>query len=134
MKLPSGAELKVTLAPFADSRALYQAVLAEMKGLKLDPKQEIDATFWKDVFCTILSSKKIERAIWKCMTRATYCGLKIDENTFEPKEARDDYFYVMKEVAKENLLPFTKSLGAEYSAILENLKPSLASRQPTKQT
>jgi hypothetical protein len=52
--------------------------------------------------------------------------MKIVEDTFEPAEARDDYLKVMFEIAKENVLPFTKSLYAEYSPILESLANPLA--------
>ena len=61
--LPSGAELKITPAPFVEAKALYQAFLAEMKSLKLDHKAEVDVNFWKDIFCTALASKQIEQAI-----------------------------------------------------------------------
>jgi len=125
MKLPSGAELEITLSPFATSRALFQAILDESKLLKLDPKADVDVNLLKDLFCTFLSSKKIEACIWECMKRATYNGLKITEDTFEPEAARDDYFSVCFETTKANILPFTKSLYAQYGHILAILKNSL---------
>lgn len=121
-KLPSGAVLKITLSPFAISRALYQAVAEEARGLKVEAKTEIDVNLFKDLACLALASKKIEAAVWECMKRATYNDNKITEETFEKREARDDYFMVMFEVARENILPFTKSLYAEYSHLLEALK------------
>lgn len=117
-ELPSGAKLEITPAPFAIAKALYMAVAEEMKSLKLDPRAEIDANFWKDIFCVGISSVKIEERLWECMKRATYNGLKIDKDTFEPIESRQDYGVVCFEVAKENILPFTKSLSAKYSALL----------------
>lgn len=126
MKLPSGAELVITVAPFAEAKALYQAFLKELKVLKFDPKTEMDVNFFKDMFCAALSSKEIENALDVCMKRATYNGLKIDKDTFEPVEARDDYFAVCFEIAKENVLPFTKSLYAQYSPILEKVRSNLA--------
>ena len=126
MFLPSGAELKITVAPFADSRALYQAILEEAKGLKVDASTEIDVNLFKDLLCSLLASKKVESAIMLCMKRATYNGLKIDEQTFEPVEARQDYFEACFEVAKENIAPFTKSLYARFSPLLAkvNLSPA----------
>jgi hypothetical protein len=123
--MPSGAELKITVAPFAESKALYQAVAEEGKGLKLDPKQEVDVNFFKDLFCIGLASERIEKALQPCLRRVTYKGLKIDENTFEDVDARQDYFQVCIEVAKENLLPFTKSLYAKFSPLLEKVKADL---------
>lgn len=124
--LPSGAELKITPAPFVEAKALYQSFLAEMKSLKLDPKAEVDVNFWKDIACTALASKQIEQAIEVCMKRATYKGLKIDGNTFEPIEARDDYFTVLFEVAKVNIQPFTKSLYAQYGHLVGMLQGAQA--------
>lgn len=121
--LPSGAKLKITLAPFADAKALYQAMLEEAKSLQLDPEADIGhPNLIKDLFCTALSSKKIEACLVKCMERATYNDLKINNDTFEPESARDDYFTVCFEIAKENVAPFTKSLYARYSHLLGVLK------------
>lgn len=128
IKLPSGAILKVTVAPFADAKALYQAVLEELKSMKLNSDDDIGPMLYKDLFCTGFSSRKIESALDKCMTRATYNGLKIDGNTFEPIEARDDYFKVCYEVGKANISPFVKSLCAEYSHLWGALKADPASR------
>jgi hypothetical protein len=126
MKLPSGAELRITLAPFSDSKALYQAFLEEIKGLKVESSTEIDTNFIKDIFCVGLASKKFEVALWKCMERALYNNLKITENTFEPVEARQDYMLVCFEVAKENIAPFTKTLMPLFNQAKEILGKSPA--------
>lgn len=124
LTLPSGAKLKITLAPFEDAKSLYQAMLEEMKGTKLDPKEQVDANFFKDLFCIALSSKKVEQAVWKCFERVTYNDIKVSKDTFEPESARQDYFDVMYEVGRANILPFTKSLYAKYSQVLDLLKGS----------
>ena len=121
VELPSGAKLKIGLAPFAEGRDLYQAMLSEMKGLSFDGEKEIDHNFLKDLFCIGMSSKNIEEKIWKCMSRCLYNGEKVTTDVFEPVEARNDYFMVMFEVAKENLMPFTKSLYAQYEHIFQML-------------
>ncbi len=126
--LPSGAKLSITLAPFKDSKTLYQAVLEEMKTLKLDPEADVDVNLWKDLFCTFLSSKKIETALSACMQRALYNNLKISDDTFEPEAARDDYLTVAWEVAYANVLPFLKSLSAQYAPLLEKAKSTLKSK------
>ena len=126
MILPSGSELKITVGSFAESKALYQAILEEAKDLKMDAQAEVDVNLFKDLFCTMMSSKKVESALWGCMRRVTYNGLKITESTFEDVEARQDYFEVCFEVAKENILPFTKSLYAKLSPILDKLKTNPA--------
>lgn len=121
VKLLSGAILKITPAPFEDARNLYQALLEELKPLQISSKTEM-ASIYKDLFCIGFSSKKIEACLWECFKKVIYHdkrgALKIDKDTFEPIEARDDYMKVCMEVAKENVLPFAKSLYAEYGRFL----------------
>jgi hypothetical protein len=121
VKLPSGAVLKVSPAPFKDAKALYQALLKEARGIEINSKTEM-AEIYKNLFCTGFSSEEVERVLWVCLARCTYNSgkgdLKIDGDTFEPVEARDDYMQVCVEVAKENVLPFVKSLYAEYKRML----------------
>jgi hypothetical protein len=126
IKLISGAELKITLAPFVDSKNLYQVFLEEVKDVKITSDMEIGPGLLKDMICTLMSSKKFELVLNQCMKRATYNSLKIDENTFEPVDARQDYFEVCFYVAKENLLPFTKSLYVKFAPMLDQIKQSLA--------
>jgi hypothetical protein len=125
IKLPSGNILRIVPAPFAVSKALYQAVLREMKGVALDSKMEL-STLYKDLFCVGFSSREIEACLWECFKRCTYdCGkgdLKIDDSTFEPTETREDYLVICMEVAKENILPFGKSLFAEYQKALNEME------------
>src|SRR5574343_678337 len=122
MKLPSGAELEITLSPFEDAKNLLQVISAEGIELKLDANQEIDVNFFKGIFLKAISSKKIEAALKVCMSRATYNGQKIDKDTFEDPAAREDYLLVCMEVAKENLSPFTKSLSALFGQLFDQAK------------
>ena len=61
-KLPSGAELKFNLAPFADAKDLYQAVVAESKNIQFNSKREF-VEVWKDLAVAALSSKVIEDCV-----------------------------------------------------------------------
>lgn len=124
IKLPSGRELKITLSPFHVSRDLYQAMLEEIVNLKLDMHADIDGNLYKNIFCIALSSKKIEKALWKCMEKTTIDGIRVTEDSFEAEDHRDDYFNVMFEVAKANIQPFTKSLYAQYGHLLALVKKS----------
>jgi hypothetical protein len=126
IKLQSGAELAITLAPFEDSKNLYQALLSELKVLKVEYNTEIDVNFFKDIFCVGFSSKAVEAALWKCMSRVTYNDLKVTKDTFEVEEARQDYFDVCFEVARANIAPFTKNLYAKYESVRAKLKPNQA--------
>lgn len=118
-KLPSGAELKIGIAPFADGKELYQVILEEMKGLKVSANDEIDVNMFKDIFCTLLSSKKIEAAIWKCAERCLYQGHRITTDTFEPVSARQDYIESLYLIAEANIHPFGSALFVKYSPIIK---------------
>lgn len=120
--MPSGAKLAITVSPFAVSRSLYQAILEELKLTKLNPSDEIDINLFKDLMCIGFSSKKIEACIWECMKRVTYNGVKVTLETFEPLEAREDYFAACIEVIKENAMPFMKSLYAQLTPLFGSLK------------
>lgn len=115
IKLPSGATLRISLSTFSESNALLKALMVETKGLKIDPKAEIDVNLWKDLFCAALSSPLVETALAKCLARSLYDGMKISlAETFEPEAARQDYLPVCWEVGKANLAPFMKDLFAKY--------------------
>ncbi len=125
VKLPSGAILKITPSPFAEAKALYQSILREARVVEFTAATDM-ASVYKNLFCVGFSSPEIEKCLWACFKRCIYNSgkgdLKIDENTFEPIEARDDYMLVCVEVAKENILPFAKSLYAEYQRLLAMLE------------
>lgn len=131
IKLESGAELKITVSEFEVSRALYQAICEEAKGVPIAGNTEIDFNFGKDMICILLASKKVEKCIWDCFKRVTYNGVKIDKDTFEPVEARADYLEVCYHVAEENIRPFVKNLFARFSPFIEMIKGNLASKSPT---
>lgn len=124
--LPSKAVLEIFPSDFAVARTLYQAVLEETKGHKMDPSAEVDTNLLKDLFCTMLSSKKVEAAVEACMAKCTYNGHRIESvsTVFDPVEARQDYLMACYEVAVENISPFMKSLYAKFSTVLEKLKPA----------
>lgn len=126
VNLPSGAELKVSLAPFSEANALFKAVSAEAKNLKVSFETDVDVNLLKDIVCAAVSSDKIEACIWDCMKKSLYNGLKMSKETFEPEEARQDYYVVLLEVAKDNLLPFTKSLSAQFGDIMKKINPAQA--------
>lgn len=119
--LPSGAVLKVHSASFAESKALYQALMDEVKGVSFNGKADLGNAL-KDVLSIAVSSKKIEAALWVCMARCIYNSgagdLKIDQDTFEPVKARGDYTAICKEVMEENVGPFAKGLYAEFQRIM----------------
>lgn len=107
--LPSGAKMKINVAPFASSKGLYQALLRELGVIQIDDNFDFKY-FLKDVFCKGFSSPEVEHWIWKCLEKSLYNDARFDNDTFEPVERRDDYMTVCVEVVKENVGPFLKSL------------------------
>ena len=127
--LPSGAILRVGLAPFSDAKALYQEVLKELKNFGIHADDEMNVNFFKNIFCTLLSSEEIERKILKCAEKSLYgeAKKKIIPETFEPEENRQDYIDAMMHVGWENVHPFLKPLFAQYSHQLQSIKEGLSS-------
>lgn len=124
VELPSGASLEISISPFEVAKELFQTSLEEVKKLNLDPNKEIDANFYKDLFCVGFSSKKIEACIKQCFEKCLYNGARITKDTFDPVEARQDYLLACFEVAQENIAPFMKPLYAKYQTILSQLTKS----------
>lgn len=122
--LPSGSILKVSPAPFADAKNLYQALLKELKEVQIDLNAQA-VNLYKELFCIGFSSPVIETYLWKCMERCSYNrgqgDMKIDKDTFESLDARQDFVVVCIEVAKDNVDPFAKSLFAEYKRMSQTV-------------
>lgn len=117
VELPSGAKLKISLAPFADAKALYKAFLKEVKEIEIKSQMEM-ANVYKNILCGALSSPEIESCVIACLKRCTYTEgdkgeLRFDDKTFEPQNRWQDYTVVCFEVMKENLDPFLKDLSVQ---------------------
>lgn len=117
--LPSGAVLKVGLAPFGVAKKLQQAMLRELRhiGVGMVPDMGFVPELLKNAFCTAYSSAEVEQAMKLVIIRSTYNDEKIDLDNptmFEPVEARADYYQVLAEVAKDNVGPFMSWLYAEW--------------------
>lgn len=133
VQLPSGAILRINIAPFVDSKNLAQSLLSELSDvnfdLKTDTKNVVEmAKVFKEIFCKGFSSPLIESYLLKCMERCSYDNgkgaLRIDRDTFEAVDARQDYVTTCIEVAKDNVFPFGKSLFADYKIMSEKVKSS----------
>lgn len=120
-QLVTGNKLKITLGTFEESKKLYQAIMDECKAVKIEFTKEMNVDLMKNMLFTLMSSKKIEDALWVCMRRCTYNDEKITTDIFEDVNARADYFDVCFEVAKENVNPFLKSLYAQYGPTLKEI-------------
>lgn len=122
--LPSGKILKVTAAPFAEAKDLYESMLEQLSDLKIESNTEMLAIY-KDLFCKTFSNKRVAKALEACLKRSTYDNKRIDDTVFEPLDAREDYILVLWEVAQHNLAPFMKNLSAVFSLMAEKVQPGL---------
>ncbi len=129
IKLGSGAVLRIQPATFEVARELFEALLAELKAIRIRKNAEVSDLF-KDLFCIGFSAPRIKQALAECMKRCTYnCGqgdMKIDKDTFEPVANRVDYLRVCMEVAKENVNPFGSDLYVLYKEALAQMPESQA--------
>lgn len=122
-KLPSGALLYISTSSMDDCDALFSALAKCTKGipLTLDMLSQ-DATIVKDVLAEALSSVEVKSALWKCMTRATYNGVKITKQLFDDEKmgdsARTDYFLIVFHVIKVNCAPFFGQIFSMWKARL----------------
>jgi hypothetical protein len=118
--LSSGAKLEITPLPYLKAWGVSQDVLKEVKKLNVDINTlktidfknllAVDALSFAGPLCEVLSNEKIIEAATVCMERCTYNGLKIDADTFEKIEARQDFLPVVFSVLKENISPFFANL------------------------
>lgn len=121
VRCPSGAILKIQLAPFKASKDLYQVLLVELHNISLSSQMEM-ANVYKELICRGFSSPAIELSLQECFKSCTYDNgsgeQKITPDTFEAVSAREDYMLVCTEVTIENVAPFMKNLSAVSSRIM----------------
>lgn len=115
--LASGAVLKISTIPFAEAKALYQAMLKELRGVQFGANVNLTSVM-KDLFCSGFSSQEVENALKKCLSRCLYNGVKIDDSTFEPEAARVDYTVVCLRVIEDVSAPFVNGLSVELNRAL----------------
>jgi len=132
--LPSGAKLLVSVAPWADIKALHDAVISELRGsgvASLDVGQVLSALDGKnpagcnhlvDRAMAMASSKAVSAAIMKCAERAAYMSdgqigssRKVVAALFDDQYLGDgaklDYYAICFRVALVNLRPFIAALS-----------------------
>lgn len=135
VSLPSGGVLNVGAAPFADSKALWQALLDELRGVAFNG-EELQSIL-KELFCIGFSSQVLEAHIWNCAKKCTIqpsainSPEKVVPDYFEAVERRQDFVTVCSEVVKENVTPFVKALFAEWQGQYSMIGSILKSSQET---
>lgn len=116
IKLPSGAELEITLLDFEPAFEVSQVVSrfiglldVDLKAMGLENAKslaDLDLDAIKRPLSQILSNQELRKAGDKCLTKCIYNGLKITPKTWEPAEARQDYLFAVFHALKANIAPF----------------------------
>ena len=124
----SGAKVKINIAPFEDSQNLLFAMERALKDEGFDMKDVIgnikefdlkSLNIWPiaKLAMAVDCSKEVNDALWTCLARCSRNGDKITKMTFEPVDARQDYYEIIFSCIKENIVP----LGGGVSAVLKKL-------------
>ena len=115
----NGAEIIINEADFDSAVALKNAVERQLVGT-LKGDLSMDSLF--DAFLLVDSSPEVNAALFKCLIRSTYNGMQITKATFEPSEARLDYFDIAKACVEVNLTPFFQGLVSKLSGIIQGVQ------------
>lgn len=118
----SGAKVKINVADFEDAQNLKFAIQKALKTEDFELKDIGDimsADVWPiaKIAMAVDCSKEVNEALWPCLARCSRNGDKITKNTFEPVEARQDYYEIVVSCIKENVGP----LFAGVSVVLKKL-------------
>jgi len=132
----NGARIVINSASFKEATALKKAIEKELlkTNISFDAKslQEINDKYSMMEFINIAknfifsceTSDEFERVLFDCLKHCTYDNIQIKEQLFDDvPEAREDYYMVIFECIKENIIPFFKSLPSKLS-ILNPIKGS----------
>jgi len=137
--LPSGAKLYVSVASFAQIKALHDAVFMELRGKGIGSLDVVSIqktmlgssdqglNVLADKFLGLASSKEVEAAVFSCAEKAVYrpdgteaSSVGVTKAIFDdPKtrdRAREDYYSITLNVAQVNLKPFLKALSSLFAA------------------
>lgn len=125
VELPSGAILKINQSPFEVSLALKEAIIEELKSITFGKDTDVTDAI-KNLYCISFSSQKIKSALKECLKRHTYNDLKIDSQTFESLDSRQDYETVCMEVTKAEISPFGKEGFVKFAHLAGEMINSLS--------
>ncbi len=136
----SGARIVINPASFKEATALKKCIEKELINAKLpfdigkvsglaEAKDELNKygltdllEIAKNVVLSCDTSEEFEKALFDCLKHCTYDNVQIREQLFDDiPDAREDYYTIVFECIKENVLPFFKGLLSK-SSILKPIK------------
>lgn len=126
----SGKKIVINAAPFMDAMALKNAISSRISSstVSLDfdiskgaDQQDVDIAEIVKLAAGLDSDPVVNEALMKCLSRCTRDGEKITTETFEPEDAREDYYEIIFACIKVNLSPFFKALLLKFTPLVANL-------------
>ena len=136
LKGQNGVRIVINSASFKKATALKKAIEKELlkTNISLDAKslKDINEKYSMVEFINIAkkfifsceTSDEFEKVLFDCLEYCLYDNIPIREQLFDDvPEAREDYYIIIFECIKENILPFFKSLPSKLS-ILNPIKGS----------
>lgn len=124
--VPSGSKVVINVGGFEDTIALKNAIIREASknGALGSLNFSSDISKLASLAALVDSSPEVYAAIWPCLSRCTYDGEKITKKTFEPVEARKDFYDIVIECVKVNVTPFFESVLSKFKDFQATLRAS----------
>jgi len=136
-----GKLVQINYAGFQDAMELKNAIGHELLKVNVDISDLINKTLdsqsvntLKNLILIVDTSSEVKNALFKCLSRCLYNGYKIDYNTFNDKEAVNEYYTIVINCIKENLSPFFQNQLSELKPLLSKISGILKSLPEVKTT
>lgn len=122
----NGAEVEIKLASWGETTQLKDSIEQALikKGFSIgDIKIEsLEVEAMGQLLQAIMmvdSDPEVRNSIFKCLARCLYNGERITQDTFEPLEARENYYEIVIACIKENLSPLVKRLFSKFKTLAD---------------
>lgn len=141
----TGVKIVINPAPSEQAFALKNAIHSKIKipkinsgifnstGNVLEKIKDMDGGEFVNILTNTMlevdSDPKVNAALLECFVSCTYKSERITQRTFDDVNARKDYYLIVRECLKANLLPFYEGLISESKGLLSKfLQESPASQ------
>ena len=137
----TGKRIVINVANFKESAQLKACIAKELLKQNIDIgnadslaglKDELNNSVpkllntAKNLLLSCEVSEEFNKALFDCLRHCTYDSIQVREQLFDDvPEAREDYYMIVFECIKENILPFFKGLLSK----LKTLNPTKESNQ-----
>lgn len=130
INVPSGAKVIINVCGFDDAIAIKNAIIREASknGLGAGISLSSDILTLARLAALVDSSPEVYAALWPCLARCTYDGEKITKKTFEPEEARKDFYDIAIECARANVSPFFESALSKFKELLAGTQQGVSQK------